>query len=129
MNKDKFKNLDVLDQIMYVNNRLKEGQSLTSFSEEINISRKTISRNFSKAGYKFSQSKKQYIVDNTNIQAKEMEKYDKNINKRNTKSTISKNNNIKEINTITTNLEISNNQRNNCHRLVRISFHRFLQVY
>lgn len=113
MNKDKFKNLDVLDQIMYVNNRLKEGQSLTSFSEEINISRKTISRNFSKAGYKFSQSQKQYIVDNTNIQAKEMEKYDKNINKRNTKSTISKNNNIKEINTITTNLEISNNQRNN----------------
>ena len=113
MNKDKFKNLDVLDQIMYVNNRLKEGQSLTSFSEEINISRKTISRNFSKAGYKFSQSQKQYIVDNTNIQAKEMEKYDKNINKRNAKSTVSKNNNIKEINTITTNLEISNNQRNN----------------
>lgn len=113
MNKDKFKNLDVLDQIMYVNNRLKEGQSLTSFSEEINISRKTISRNFSKAGYKFSQSQKQYIVDNTNIQAKEMEKYYKNINKRNTKSTVEKNNNITEINNITTNLEISNNQRNN----------------
>ena len=57
MNKEQFKNLDILAQIEYVNNILKEGKTLTAFSEEVEISRKTISKNFSKFGYKYSQSK------------------------------------------------------------------------
>ena len=61
MNKEQFKNLDILAQIEYVNNILKEGKTLTAFSEEVEISRKTISKNFSKFGYKYSQSKKQYM--------------------------------------------------------------------
>ena len=65
MNKEQFKNLDILAQIEYVNNILKEGKTLTAFSEEVEISRKTISKNFSKFGYKYSQSKKQYILENT----------------------------------------------------------------
>ena len=47
MNKEQFKNLDILAQIEYVNNILKEGKNINCFSEEVEISRKTISKNFS----------------------------------------------------------------------------------
>lgn len=111
MNKEQFKNLDILEQIEYVNNILKEGKTLTSFSEEIGISRKTISKNFSKAGYKYSQSKKQYILENTEVEAGERKKYYSNITGSNTKTTPETNNNIPVISNITTNLEITNNQK------------------
>ena len=112
MNKEQFKNLDILAQIEYVNNILKEGKTLTAFSEEVEISRKTISKNFGKVGYKYSQSKKQYILENTDIQAGEQKKYYSNITDSNIKSTPEEVSNIPVINNITTNLEISNNQKN-----------------
>ncbi|MDU7535718.1 MAG: hypothetical protein E7K67_01850 [Peptostreptococcaceae bacterium] len=112
MNKEQFKNLDILAQIEYVNNILKEGKTLTAFSEEVEISRKTISKNFGKAGYKYSQSKKQYIINNTDVQAGEQKKYYSNITESNIKSTPEKESNIPVINNITTNLEISNHQKN-----------------
>ena len=112
MNKEQFKNLDILAQIEYVNNILKEGKTLTAFSEEVEISRKTISKNFGKAGYKYSQSKKQYILENTDVQAGEQKIYYSNITESNIKSTPKKESNIPVINNITTNLEISNNQKN-----------------
>lgn len=112
MNKEQFKNLDILAQIEYVNNILKEGKTLTAFSEEVEISRKTISKNFGKVGYKYSQSKKQYILENTDVQAGEQKKYYSNITESNIKSTPKKESNIPVINNITTNLEISNNQKN-----------------
>ena len=112
MNKEEFKNLDILSQIEYVNNILKEGTTLTKFSEEIEISRKTISKNFSKLGYKYSESKKQYMLENTDIQAGEQKKYYSNITESNIKSTPGEKSNIPVINNITTNLEISNNQKN-----------------
>ncbi|MFR8871760.1 MAG: hypothetical protein ACLVIH_17400 [Paraclostridium sordellii] len=112
MNKDKFKNLDILDQIEYVNNILKNGQTLTKFSEEIEISRKTISKNFSKVGYKYSQSKKQYILENTDIQAGESKKYYSNITESNIEGTSKAESNIPVINNITTNLEVTVNQKN-----------------
>lgn len=112
MNKEQFKNLDILAQIEYVNNILKEGKTLTAFSEEVEISRKTISKNFGKAGYKYSQSKKQYIINNTDVQAGEQKKYYSNITESNIKSTPERESNIPVINNITTNLEISNNQKN-----------------
>ena len=87
MNKEQFKNLDILAQIEYVNNILKEGKTLTAFSEEVEISRKTISKNFGKAGYKYSQSKKQYILENTDVQAGEQKKYYSNITESNIKIT------------------------------------------
>ena len=87
MNKEQFKNLDILVQIEHVNKILKEGKTLTSFSEELGISRKTISKNFCKAGYKYSQSKKQYILENTDVQAGERKKYYSNITESNIKST------------------------------------------
>ena len=112
MNKEQFKNLDILAQIEYVNNILKEGKTLTAFSEEVEISRKTISKNSGKAGYKYSQSKKQYILENTDVQAGEQKKYYSNITESNIKSTLKKESNIPVINNITTNLEISNHQKN-----------------
>ena len=112
MNKEQFKNLDILAQIEYVNNILKEGKTLTAFSEEVEISRKTISKNFGKAGYKYSQSKKQYILENTDVQAGEQKKYYSNITDSNIKSTPEEVSNIPVINNITTNLEISNHQKN-----------------
>lgn len=111
MNKEQFKNIDIFEQIEYVNNILKEGKTLTSFSEEIGISRKTISKNFSKAGYKYSQSKKQYIFENTEVEAREQKKYYSNITESNTKITPESSDNIPVINNITTNLEITNNQK------------------
>ena len=112
MNKEQFKNLDILAQIEYVNNILKEGKTLTAFSEEVEISRKTISKNFGKVGYKYSQSKKQYILENTDVKAGEQKKYYSNITDSNIKSTPEEVSNIPVINNITTNLEISNNQKN-----------------
>ena len=112
MNKEQFKNLDILAQIEYVNNILKEGKTLTAFSEEVEISRKTISKNFGKVGYKYSQSKKQYILENTDVKAGEQKKYYSNITESNIKSTPERESNIPVINNITTNLEISNNQKN-----------------
>lgn len=57
MNKEQFKNLDILAQIEYVNNILKEGKTLTAFSEEVEISRKTISKNFSNLGINIARVK------------------------------------------------------------------------
>ncbi|MEX6588260.1 hypothetical protein [Paraclostridium bifermentans] len=111
MNKEQFKDIDIFEQIEYVNNILKEGKTLTSFSEEIGISRKTISKNFSKAGYKYSQSKKQYIIENTEVESRIQKKYYSNITESNTKNTPESSNNIPVINNITTNLEITNNQK------------------
>ena len=112
MNKEQFKNLDILAQIEYVNNILKDGKTLTAFSEEVEISRKTISKNFGKVGYKYSQSKKQYILENTDVKAGEQKKYYSNITESNIKSTPKKESSIPVINNITTNLEISNHQKN-----------------
>lgn len=112
MNKEQFKKLDILEQIEIVNKVLKEGKTLTAFSEEVEISRKTISKNFSKIGYKFSQSKKQYIIENTDVQAGGQKKYYSNITESNIKTTPEEVNNIPVINNITTNLEVTSNQKN-----------------
>ena len=118
MNKEEFKKLDPLQQIDLVNKVLKEGTTLTAFSEKVGISRKTISKNFSKVGYKFSQSKKQYILENTDLQAREQKKYYSNITESNIKTTQKEESNIPVIQNITTNLEISNNQKNSLMYLV-----------
>ena len=111
MNKEQFKNLDTLDQIEYVNNILRNGKTLTAFSEDVGISRKTISKNFFKVGYKYNQSKKQYILESTDVQAGDQKKYYSNITESNIKNTPKEVSNTPVINNIITNLEISNNQK------------------
>lgn len=56
-----YKKLDILNQLTFINNKLKEGSTLTEISLNINISRKTIGNKFINAGYIFSKSLKQYI--------------------------------------------------------------------
>ena len=112
MNKEQFQKLNILAQIEYINSILKEGKTLTSFSKEIGISRKTISKKFSGAGYKYSQSKKQYVLENDDVQAGGQMKYYSNITESNIKTNPNEVGNIPVINNITTNLEISNNQKN-----------------
>ena len=63
MNKIKFNELSVLDQISYINDELKKGYTLSTISDYINISRKTIGKPLLKAGYVFNKSQKQYIQD------------------------------------------------------------------
>jgi len=118
MNKEQFKKLDILSQIEFVNNSLKSGSTLTKLSEEIEISRKTISKNFSKVGYKYSQSKKQYIIENTEVEAGEVKKYYSNITESNIKSSLKNESNIPVINNITTNLEITYHQKNSLTYLI-----------
>ena len=61
MTSDEFKKLDILNQIVFINDKLKEGLTLTVISLNINVSRKTIGNKFINAGYIFSKSLKQYI--------------------------------------------------------------------
>ena len=113
MNKEKFKKLNISAQIEHVNKLLKKGKTLTAFSEEIGLSRKTISRNFSNAGYKYSQSKKQYILDNTDVDDEKSKEYYKNNLENNIIITEEKEKNIEIVDNISTSLDISNNQKNN----------------
>lgn len=62
--------------------------------------------------------KKQYILENTDIQAGEEKKYYSNITESNIKTTPKEESNIPVIQNFTTNLEISNNQKNSLMYLV-----------
>lgn len=66
MNKEEFNKLDVMEQIEFINKKLKEGYSLTRLDKENMISsRKTISSRFKKVGYELNKDTNQYehIVD------------------------------------------------------------------
>lgn len=58
MNKEKFNKLKVIDQIKYINEKLKEN-SLTKICDEIGIARSTIRGRFKKIGYELIDN--QYI--------------------------------------------------------------------
>ena len=61
MDKDTFNQLDIMDQIEFINNKLKEGYSLTKLDQEnIISSRKTVSNRFKKMGYELNKNTNQY---------------------------------------------------------------------
>lgn len=61
MNKEKFNKLDIIEQIKFINEKLKEGYSLTRLDQEnIISSRKTIANRFKKVGYELNKSTNQY---------------------------------------------------------------------
>lgn len=61
MDKDIFNKLDILEQIDYINKKLKEGYSLSKLdNENIISSRKTISNRFKKIGYELNKDSNQY---------------------------------------------------------------------
>lgn len=61
MNKDKFNNLDVMEQVEYINNLLENKRSLTSISKDLSVGRSTISERFKKLGYRYNKQFNQYI--------------------------------------------------------------------
>ena len=61
MNKDMFNELDILEQIDFINKKLKEGYSLSKLdNENIISSRKTISNRIKKVGYELNKESNQY---------------------------------------------------------------------
>ena len=65
MNKEEFNNLEVKDQIDFINKEL-ENKSLTKISEEIKVSRKTLRYRFEKIGYVYDKQSNKYIEKSIN---------------------------------------------------------------
>lgn len=64
MNKEKFNKLDIIEQIKYINNELKNNKSITSVSKELGIGRSTIRDRFKKANYIYSKELNEYVHNN-----------------------------------------------------------------
>lgn len=64
MTKDEFNNLEIIDQINYLNKNLKAGQSLTNICNSIGIARSTVGGRMTKQGYILDKNLNQYILDN-----------------------------------------------------------------
>ena len=67
MKKEQFNKLDIDNQIEYFNNKLYQGESLTSICKSIGIGRSTISDRFKKYNYKYNKSSNQYELLENNI--------------------------------------------------------------
>ncbi|HBG7261418.1 hypothetical protein C4024_01005 [Clostridioides difficile] len=63
MNKDKFNELDISEQIEYINNQLKNNETLTYICKNIGIGRSTIRDRFKKANYSYSKNLNKYIYE------------------------------------------------------------------
>ncbi|MFL8713111.1 hypothetical protein Q3304_20250 [Clostridioides sp. GD02377] len=61
MNKDKFNELDISEQIEYINNQLENNETLTYICKNIGIGRSTIRDRFKKANYSYSKDLNKYI--------------------------------------------------------------------
>lgn len=60
MNKEQFNQLEVLEQIQYINDNI-EGMSLTKLCEEIGVNRSTLTKRFKAKGYTFNKELNKYI--------------------------------------------------------------------
>lgn len=60
MNKTEFNDLDVMEQIEYINKSLLEGNTLTNICKSIGIGRSTIRDRFKKVSYEYNKSINQY---------------------------------------------------------------------
>lgn len=61
MNKEQFNSLDFMKKIEYLNNKLKEGQTVTRIREDIGIGEKSLQREIKANGYKYNNKEKQYV--------------------------------------------------------------------
>lgn len=64
MNKERFNKLDFLDKIKYLNNKLKQGQTVSKIRTDIGIGEKILQKEIKTNGYKYSNKFKQYIPIN-----------------------------------------------------------------
>lgn len=61
MNKDQFNNLDFMEKIEYLNNKLKEGQTVIRIREDMGIGEKALQREIKANGYKYNNKERQYM--------------------------------------------------------------------
>lgn len=66
MTKDEFNNMEVLDQIDYINKSLEEGNTLTNTCNDIGVGRSTIRDRFKKVEYVYSKTDNRYIHNDCN---------------------------------------------------------------
>lgn len=64
MTKDEFNNLEIIEQINYLNEHLKDGLTLTNICKSIGIARSTVGGRMTKHGYILDKDLNQYIIDN-----------------------------------------------------------------
>lgn len=79
MGKEKFNELEVKEQIEYINQNL-ENKTLTKICEEIKVSRSTIRKRFLKQGYIFDKEQSKYINLEANKKPQEENKCKSNTN-------------------------------------------------
>lgn len=79
MKKEEFNKLELMDQVDYINNNLKNN-TLTKICEEIGISRSTIRDRFSKAGYSFDKTEIKYIYSEIKNKSFNVQKHNNNTN-------------------------------------------------
>lgn len=61
MNKDQFNKLDFMEKISYLNNKLREGQTVIRIREDIGIGEKALQREIKANGYRYNNKEKQYV--------------------------------------------------------------------
>lgn len=65
MTKEQFNQLEKTEQVEYINNKLKEGYSLTKISKELNVGRSTISERFKKINYIYNKDLNKYVYNDS----------------------------------------------------------------
>ncbi|MBU3112541.1 DNA-binding protein [Clostridium lacusfryxellense] len=65
MTKEEFNNLNVLEQLGYINDLLEEGKSLRNISSSLGMSKTTFRERFTKIGYLYDANTGQYAKSNT----------------------------------------------------------------
>lgn len=61
MNKDQFNKLDFIEKVEYLNNKLREGQTVIRIREDIGIGEKALQREIKANGYRYNNKEKQYM--------------------------------------------------------------------
>jgi len=61
VNKEQFNNLDFMEKIEYLNNKLREGQTVIRIRENIGIGEKALQREVKANGYRYNSKTKQYM--------------------------------------------------------------------
>ena len=75
MTKQEFENLNFQDKVSYLNDKLREGQTVTRIREDIGIGEKRLQKEIKVNGYKYDNKLKQYI---RNTEVNKMIVLDKN---------------------------------------------------
>ena len=65
MTKEQFNQLDILEQIQYINNQLENNSTLTLVCKELNVGRSTIRDRFKKLSYSYSKDLNKYVYNDS----------------------------------------------------------------